>query len=166
MSTKAHSIGDIVEAYCSRCRLNLDTSVAAVLDGHVQKIMCRTCGNECKYRPPVDMDARKQQQLKRLMRKHEKRREEQAKPTPVEPSTGESPRAVLRKLWDELTDAVDARYARVYDPAREYEPEEAILHKRLGMGIVQEVNDSGTMRVLFRTGFEELEMAAPEDEAG
>jgi len=165
MSTTQYSIGDIIEAYCSRCRLNLDTSVAAVLDGNIQKVMCRTCGNECKYRPPVDMAVRKQQQLKRLMRKHEKRREDQAKPAQVAPTTGESPRAVLRKLWDELTDAVDARYARVYDPAREYELEEAILHKRLGMGIVQEVSDSGTMRVLFRTGFEEMEMAVPQDEA-
>ncbi len=82
----------------------------------------------------------------------------------AEPSSAESPRAVLRKLWDELTDAVDARYARVYNTAHEYELDEAILHKRLGMGIVHEVSDSGTMRVLFRTGFEELEMGIPSDD--
>ena len=87
--------------------------------------MCRTCGNEAKYRAPVDMEVRKQKKLARLMRQHEKRREEQTQPA-TEPVPSETPRAVLRQLWDELTDKVDGRFARVYDATRDYEIEEAV----------------------------------------
>jgi hypothetical protein len=155
MDPSEYSIGDILEAYCSRCRLNLDVSIAALMEGVVQKVMCRTCGNEVKYRPPVDMEARQQQKLSRLVRQHGKRRNEQEQPA-AETVGADSPRAALRQLWDELTDNVDGRCARVYDPTREYEIEEAVLHKRFGMGIVHQISEDGSMSVLFRNGFQEL----------
>jgi len=70
----------------------------------------------------------------------------------------------LRQLWDELTDKVDARRAKVWDPKREYAAEQAILHKRFGMGIVETVYDDGRLNVLFRNGFEVLVRDTGEDE--
>lgn len=164
MDPSEYSIGDILEAYCSRCRLNLDVSIAALVNGVVQKVMCRTCGNEVKYRAPVDLEVREQQQLKRLIRKHDKRCKEQEQPV-AETVEADSPRAVLRQLWDELTDNVDGRFARVYESTREYEVEEAVLHKRFGMGIVHQINQDGRLRVLFRSGFHELDQGVdPIDE--
>lgn len=142
-------IGDIVEIWCSRCRLNLDASVAALVGGDVVKVTCRTCGNEVKYKPPEDMRARKQKALERLMRARQKKQEG------LKPSEMTGPSA-LRKLWDELTDKVDVRRARVYDPKADYALEAALLHKQFGMGIVQSVDANGDMRVLFRDGFRDL----------
>lgn len=159
MAMTGKRIGDILEVWCSRCRLNLDASVAALVSGEVVKVTCRTCGNEVKYQPPQDMRERKQKALERLMRAREKKRAG----LPVSAMTGPS---ALRKLWDELTDKVDARDARVYEAARTYEPEDALLHKQFGMGIVHEVQGDGLLRVLFRDGFRELPSGQepPEDD--
>ena len=98
------------------------------------------------------------------MRQHGKRRKEQEQPV-AETVGADSPRAALRQLWDELTDKIDGRFARVHDPTREYEIEEAVLHKRLGMGIVHLINEDGSMRVLFRSGFHDLDQnAEPKNE--
>lgn len=43
-------LGDIIEDYCSRCRLLTDHSVAAMVDGTVKKVRCRTCQSDHDYR--------------------------------------------------------------------------------------------------------------------
>ena len=149
MTVTGKDIGDIVEAYCSRCKLNLDTSVAALKNGSVVKVMCRTCGNEVKYRDPVDPQVQKQKALQRLMRKRNKKFE------PLKETELKGPSS-LRELWNELTDEIDARYARVYNSETQYAIKDALLHKRHGMGIVHSVNDDGTISVLFRKGFIQL----------
>lgn len=142
-------IGDIIDIYCPRCRLNLDGSVAAVDGATVLKVTCRTCGNESKYKPAVDMEAKKKKQLERLMKMRDKKMRGPEVSAPVQTNA-------LRALWDELTDKVDARYAKVYDPSRTYKAEDAILHKQHGMGIVHDVHGDGEMNVLFRTGFHRI----------
>jgi len=145
-------IGDIVEAYCSRCKLNLDTSVSALANGTVIKVTCRTCNNELKYRAPVDVAAQQQKALKRLMRQREKKFEA---PPPSAPTSNTS----LREVWDEMTSKVDPRFARVYDSEKEYDLEEALLHKQHGMGVIHDIHGDGTLNVLFRKGFFELPSA-------
>ena len=154
----AKDIGDLVEGYCLRCRLNLDASVAALVDGLVVKMTCRTCRNEVKYKPPVDERVRKQKALERVMKMRDKRRKG------LDESEMKGP-GVLRQLWDEMTDRVDARYSRLYTPTATYEIEEAIRHKRHGLGIVHSIHGDGMLHVLFRTGFQELPSGQePEDE--
>ena len=164
MSATGKSIGDIVEVYCTRCRLNLDASVSALIDGAVVKVTCRTCGNEVKYREPVDLVARKKQQLDRLLARRARQRAGHLAPKAAPAAdAGLAPAAQLRKLWDDLTDKVDARRARVYDPTATYSVEQALLHKKFGMGIVHSVDGDGMLRVLFRDGFEELESGREPD---
>ena len=43
-------IGDYVDDYCSRCKRTSDHSVAALVGEEPAKVLCRTCGNEHKYR--------------------------------------------------------------------------------------------------------------------
>ena len=100
-------LGDIVEGYCSSCKLNLDVSVAAVVKEVVKQVQCRTCGNFVNYKPPVDLE-KKAQAMKRLMRMQEKKRKEAAK-TGAEVS---APPAVEVQRWKELTDPVMSWHAQ------------------------------------------------------
>jgi hypothetical protein len=160
MTSTEPKLGDILEAYCSRCQLNLDVSVAAVVDGKPVKVMCRTCGNEVRYRAPVDLMVKKRKQLDRLMRARQPEINPAAESNESEDASLAS-RIALRKLWDELTDKVDARYAQVYVATRTYGMEDALLHKKHGMGIVHEVHADGMINVLFREGFQQLETGQP-----
>jgi hypothetical protein len=43
-------LGDIIDDYCSRCRLLTDHSVVAIVGDAVRKVRCRTCQYEHEYR--------------------------------------------------------------------------------------------------------------------
>ena len=43
-------LGDIIDDYCTRCRLLTNHSVVSMLDGVVSRVRCRTCQHEHEYR--------------------------------------------------------------------------------------------------------------------
>ena len=64
-----------------------------------------------------------------------------------------------RKRWDEATSGITSIHGRPFDPERNYGEQDIVLHKKLGLGIVQDVTEDGSsMNVLFRDGVENLEL--------
>jgi hypothetical protein len=43
-------LGDIIDDYCSKCKLITNHSVVSIVEGVAAKVQCRTCYNEHKYR--------------------------------------------------------------------------------------------------------------------
>lgn len=43
-------LGDIIDDYCSRCKLLTNHSIVSLLNGQPAKVQCRTCFNEHNYR--------------------------------------------------------------------------------------------------------------------
>ena len=43
-------LGDYIDDYCTRCKRTTDHSIAAMVGEEVQKVMCRICHTEHKYR--------------------------------------------------------------------------------------------------------------------
>lgn len=43
-------LGDIVDDYCSKCRLLTNHSVVSVVEDEIAQVRCRTCYAEHKYR--------------------------------------------------------------------------------------------------------------------
>jgi hypothetical protein len=43
-------LGDYIDDYCTRCKLTTDHSIVAIVNDEVQKVMCRICHTEHKYR--------------------------------------------------------------------------------------------------------------------
>jgi len=50
MSEPVYRLGDLIDDYCTRCRLLLNHAVASMVDGKVVKVVCETCHNEHPYR--------------------------------------------------------------------------------------------------------------------
>jgi hypothetical protein len=50
MKGNSVDVGDLIDDYCPRCRLLLSHDIAAVVEGEVKKVRCRTCLNEHPYR--------------------------------------------------------------------------------------------------------------------
>lgn len=46
----ANRLGDIVDDYCTRCRLLTNHSIVAMVGEEVIKVRCRTCQHEHEYR--------------------------------------------------------------------------------------------------------------------
>lgn len=157
---KTPTVGQEIDAYCPRCRLNLDVVVSAVVDGAIKQVQCRTCLNFVEYKPPEDLDARKGQMLKRLMKMQEKKGK--GAPAAAAPAPAAS---VEQERWRELTDQVDSRSARPYDRLRVYKPGDFVLHKKHGIGHVESADaDAMEMIVLFKEGLVSLPFNEPLDE--
>ena len=43
-------LGDVLDDYCTRCRLLTNHSVVAIVEDAVKKVRCRTCNHEHDYR--------------------------------------------------------------------------------------------------------------------
>jgi Zn-finger nucleic acid-binding protein len=43
-------LGDVIEDYCPRCRLLLNHDIAALTNGEIAKVTCRTCYNTHDFR--------------------------------------------------------------------------------------------------------------------
>ena len=44
--------GEDVEAWCTRCRMNLNHRIIAVVGSEIKRVHCLTCGGDHKYYPP------------------------------------------------------------------------------------------------------------------
>ncbi len=63
-----------------------------------------------------------------------------------------------RQRWEKLTEGVLSVHGVPYDANRRYSHGDIVLHKSFGLGVVEAVDEeSGTMRVLFRDGVQELQ---------
>jgi len=52
MSTAVLGPGDDVEAWCTRCRMNLNHRIIAVVGTDVRTVHCLTCGGDHRFHPP------------------------------------------------------------------------------------------------------------------
>lgn len=55
-------LGDIIDDYCSRCRLLTNHSIAAIVGEEVKKVVCRTCHHTHDYRHGKGGEKKKQKQ--------------------------------------------------------------------------------------------------------
>ncbi|MBM4341833.1 MAG: hypothetical protein FJ100_00445 [Deltaproteobacteria bacterium] len=76
-----HQIGDIVDGYCPRCRLNTYQIVSATDGREVFSATCRTCRNTFQWRPELSMDELRENQVKKLKTMVRKRLKDQSAPS-------------------------------------------------------------------------------------
>jgi hypothetical protein len=51
MYNSALGPGDDIEAWCTRCRMNLNHRIIAMVGSDVRRVQCLTCGSDHKYYP-------------------------------------------------------------------------------------------------------------------
>jgi len=101
MQDRPQRLGDIIDDYCPRCRLLLNHDVAALHEGTVAKVTCRTCHNSHDYRHaqvPAKRKSRKEQEKKSLV-------DQVLAGMPAPPPPAAAPPTPVRKrrdLWAEV----------------------------------------------------------------
>jgi hypothetical protein len=61
-----HKIGDEIDGYCPRCRLNTYQIISATDGRTVFHVTCRTCRNPFPWRPELSMADQRQKAMKKL----------------------------------------------------------------------------------------------------
>jgi hypothetical protein len=120
------SVGDIIDARCTKCRHVTNHVVVAMVESKPATVQCNTCQGIHRYRAPVSPPKTRQQP--------------KAQP------------AIRTEERDTFQAAIQNVPARDYDMDKEYRAGTVIRHQSFGLGVVQRLAGNRKMEVLFETG--------------
>ena len=151
-------VGDQVDFYCKRCRLNLHGNVASMEHGTPKTVTCRTCRSTVVFAREKTVEELRAKKMQEVFRIREKRRPQYGEMAGnrIEAASATD----VTKRWRKLTADVDARYAKRYDKFVTYQKDDILLHKEHGLGLVTSVVHDNAFIALFRKVELPLEMAA------
>lgn len=130
--------GDDVEAWCTRCRMNLNHRVIAVVGNEIKRVQCLTCGGDHIYRPPKNEHSAAESDKE--TRQHTRKPSGKANSR----SAGEWAR-FMQEMPPETT-------PRPYRISEAYQPGEFIAHPVFGTGRVLEIVAREKVQVVFKEG--------------
>ncbi|WP_432823286.1 hypothetical protein [Trichloromonas sp.] len=127
MQNNTLSVGDPIEARCTKCRKNSDHVIVTMTEEGPEKVQCNSCSRQHKYRPPTA--AKKPAARQAVQHKDAERKE-----------------------WETLRPAMKSEDAADYSMTSSYKVKALINHPVFGLGLVQRVVGSQKVEVLFEDG--------------
>ncbi|MBE9535851.1 MAG: hypothetical protein IMF07_01620 [Proteobacteria bacterium] len=122
------SVGGLVATSCTKCKLELEHTIMAMVGDKIVRVKCRTCGSEHNYKDKTKKEA---------VRKR---------------TTASAKRAVPVKnperAWEEAMNKVTGADIP-YDGTRSYKPGEVVAHPIFGSGVVLEASEK-KVAVIFK----------------
>lgn len=134
--------GDDVEAWCTRCRMNLNHRVIAVVGNSIQRVHCLTCGGDHKYHPPkYDKTESREKRAVRIPSAEKAKR-----------TVGRGASNALGEWTTIMKDMAPDAIPRTYRVTESYEALEFIEHPVFGTGRVLAIVGSERMQAIFKDG--------------
>ncbi len=115
-------VGGEIDAFCTKCDLNLAHTIIAMVGPKVVKVKCNTCGNDHQYRGEQPL-------VKAQSFANPKR------------ATSAAPRkaAAVVISWEDQFKGKDLSHAKKYSPKETFVVDEVVDHPTFGLGLVRAV---------------------------
>ncbi len=126
-----YTAGGHIEAWCTKCRLELGHTIVAMVANSPKKVKCNTCNSQHNFRAKPS----------------EKKRIKSKKPL----QRVKAPEINYDEFISRLTDS-ELSNAKKYRIEGSFEKNEVINHSRFGIGIVSSVIQSNKVEILFKDG--------------
>jgi hypothetical protein len=147
---KSLSAGSEIDAWCTKCRMDLGHRIVALIAGVPKRVICLTCGGEHAYHAPHSAPAKAGVFIRR----------NGASVAATEKKQPAGVRAAQRaRVEQERYDAwAERTLGRTVDAFKRYSMEltlahgELVLHPKFGEGYVDAVREDGKVSVMFRDG--------------
>ncbi|MCK6590488.1 MAG: hypothetical protein HUU21_28435 [Polyangiaceae bacterium] len=152
MTTKKPKTGGEIDAYCTKCRLDLLHRIIAMVGDSVKKVECKTCGSHHLYRRP------KSERDERMRMLESKRAGADQKPREGRTTAAERLTAAQKAERDQTTaweKAIAGQPSTAFKPYRitlTLSQGELVRHPKFGDGVVARVIDRGKAEILFKDG--------------
>ncbi len=127
MKSPCVSVGDSIEARCTKCRKNITHSIIEVNDQKPTLVECRICKRQHNFRPPLPL-------VNASVRQAELRRD------------------LERKEWQVLRAGFNPAKALPYSMTLRCKVKTLIAHPTFGLGLVQRVVGVQKVEILFEDG--------------
>lgn len=129
--TNNHSAGGQIEAWCTKCKLELEHTIIAMVDDLPKKVKCNTCNGQHNYRTAPSEKTRT------------------GSKTTVRKRRAKGP--TYEEHISRLTGGDPSR-AKPYASSGHFEEDEVIDHPRFGLGVVLSTIKTNKMEILFKDG--------------
>ncbi|NLC69833.1 MAG: hypothetical protein GX751_00575 [Desulfuromonadaceae bacterium] len=137
MTKKTLSVGDRIEARCTKCRKILNHTLVAMVEERPARVKCNTCGGEHNYKDPATAaQAKTSAPAKKRVSKTKK----------------DSSNKAERQHWESIQSDMDQSTAINYAMDRHFNVGALISHPVFGLGLVEEAPGTDKIRVLFQDG--------------
>lgn len=123
-------VGGDTLAYCTRCKIELAHVIVSMIDTRPAKVVCKTCKSQHNYKRIGDLTSRTRSKSTRAPRVT-------------------TPAIKVSELWEKKV-ATSKATPKAYSVAGAYAKGDLIQHTKFGLGLIEDVNSNGKMRVLFR----------------
>ncbi len=139
----ALSAGSEIDAWCTKCRLDLGHRIVAMVASQPKRVVCLTCNSQHNYRPPKGISS------------------VTPKRAPAKKSaTGERAERVTPKRldWEEKVLGHDLSGFTEFSISRTFTLGELVNHRKFGPGFVAEILGPEKVSIMFQDGARVLAM--------
>lgn len=146
---KPLSAGSEIDAWCTKCRMDLGHRIVAMVAGAPKRVVCQTCGGEHAYRAP-----RSSASVAPFVRRKDGEAPAAKRTAPAGVRAAQKAREEEERYgaWAQHTlgKTVDA-FTR-YSMDEKLAVGQLVLHPKFGEGYVEAVNEDAKVSVMFRDG--------------
>lgn len=140
---KTLSAGSEIDAWCTKCKLDLGHRIIALVENRPKRVVCQTCGSQHNYRAPKSVDPGV--------------RVRRAKKTPSKsPSARARAESERQNEWERRVAGNTLDSFKRYTIDKSFEPDDLITHKKFGEGYVVDVLDPYKVTIMFKDGLRTL----------
>ncbi len=136
--SKSMTAGGEVDAYCTKCRMDLNHRIVAMEGDKIARVECLTCRTQHNYYKPKSAERAKTPRAARAAK---------------DSAPGSRPRpGGFKKQWEQAIAGRAAGDFTPYNIATTFSMGQLVKHKKFGDGVVAEVIDAGKVQVIFEEG--------------
>jgi hypothetical protein len=150
-TTKKPKTGGEIDAYCTKCKLDLTHRIIAMVDDRVKKVECKTCNSHHLYRrPKTERDAAHAN----IAARAEKRKVTSPTGGTKAERAARAEKAERDQLhtWEHAIAGKAATAFTGYRISLSFGQGDLIRHPKFGDGVVVRVMDQTKVEVLFKDG--------------
>ncbi len=141
--------GGEIDAWCTRCKMDLAHRIGALVAGVPRRVVCMTCGSEHNYRPAKSA-ATPRATSKSSSRDASRERSPAAKTLgPKQPALGKRA-AAAKEDWE--SHVRSGRPFRRYAATETFSPGDLVTHSKFGQGYVVTLLGGGKLSIAFADG--------------
>lgn len=138
---KVLTAGSEIDAWCTKCKLDLGHRIVALIEGTPKRVVCLTCNSTHNYRAPKSAAAKTTKRVSVTKSSTSKAKREGA--------TSKSA-ASHAEDWEKRFAGVAETALKRYSMELTFAEGDLIVHKKFGEGYVAQVDDDGKVQVMFR----------------
>jgi hypothetical protein len=141
---KTLSAGSEIDAWCTKCKLDLGHRIIAMVEDRPKRVVCQTCGSQHNYRAPKTLTTGVR--IRKVMKSA-------APKSPSARAKAENDRQVE---WERRIAGNTLESFKRYTIDKIFEPDDLVTHKKFGEGYVVDVLDPKKVTIMFKDGIRTL----------